>query len=171
MKAYQYCGYCGHKREGAISTEMKCDNCGNITYRNALTVPVVIIPLDQSVVLVKRGIRPGYGKWALPGGFQVAGETWQEAGAREVLEETGLVVDPASFKLLSMTTVTNGNNLLFCESAPLAMTQTEFVEHLLNFQPDHETLDIGVFNTPFELAFPTHTEALELYFNKLHGNP
>jgi ADP-ribose pyrophosphatase YjhB (NUDIX family) len=31
---------------------------------------------------------------ALPGGYQMLGQTWQEAGAREVLEETGVVIFP-----------------------------------------------------------------------------
>lgn len=48
--------------------------------------------LDR-VVLVKRGHEPLKGEWSLPGGAVDVGETLEAAVAREVLEETGLVVD------------------------------------------------------------------------------
>jgi ADP-ribose pyrophosphatase YjhB (NUDIX family) len=42
---------------------------------------------------VLRGQEPAAGTWSLPGGRVDPGETSQQACAREVLEETGLVVD------------------------------------------------------------------------------
>ena len=49
-----------------------------------------IIIKDRKVLLVKRGIEPSYGLWALPGGTLKLGETLQECAAREILEETGI---------------------------------------------------------------------------------
>ena len=50
--------------------------------------------VDQGrVLLVKRGHAPLKGEWSLPGGAVELGETLEAAVAREVLEETGLVVD------------------------------------------------------------------------------
>jgi ADP-ribose pyrophosphatase YjhB (NUDIX family) len=46
------------------------------------------------VVLIRRGIAPGYGSWAQPGGFLEIDETVSEAAIRETLEETGLLVVP-----------------------------------------------------------------------------
>lgn len=43
--------------------------------------------------MVKRGAEPARGLWSLPGGHIETGESAAEAAAREVLEETGLVVD------------------------------------------------------------------------------
>jgi ADP-ribose pyrophosphatase YjhB (NUDIX family) len=43
---------------------------------------------------VERGREPLKGWWSLPGGVLETGETLAEAVAREVLEETGLVVEP-----------------------------------------------------------------------------
>ena len=49
--------------------------------------------VEGKVVLVKRAHEPLKGAWNLPGGGVELGETLREACAREVLEETGLVVD------------------------------------------------------------------------------
>ncbi|KAL6757358.1 NUDIX hydrolase domain-like protein [Haematococcus lacustris] len=44
------------------------------------------------VLLIRRGKEPSKGLWCFPGGSQELGETIAECAAREVLEETGLVV-------------------------------------------------------------------------------
>lgn len=47
---------------------------------------------QDRLLLVKRGHPPGEGLWSVPGGRVEAGESDAEAVARELLEETGLVV-------------------------------------------------------------------------------
>ena len=49
---------------------------------------------DGKVLLVRRARPPASGLFSLPGGVVEAGETLTEAVAREVLEETGLTVEP-----------------------------------------------------------------------------
>ena len=46
------------------------------------------------VLLVRRGHAPSLGEWSIPGGALEIGETLAEGVKREVLEETGLVVEP-----------------------------------------------------------------------------
>ncbi len=46
----------------------------------------------RNVLIVKSGKPSHGGAWSLPGGHIEAGETAQEAAAREVMEETGIAV-------------------------------------------------------------------------------
>jgi len=60
--------------------------------RPIVGVGVVVLSGDQ-VLLVRRAKPPRQGEWSLPGGAQKIGETVFEAGRREVLEETGVIVE------------------------------------------------------------------------------
>ncbi|ADE35922.1 NUDIX domain-containing protein [Methanohalophilus mahii] len=57
-----------------------------------LTVDGVII-LNGKIVLIRRKNEPYRGSFALPGGFVEIGETTEEAVKREVMEETGLLIE------------------------------------------------------------------------------
>jgi len=54
------------------------------------------------VVLVKRGVEPGKGKWSIPGGVVELGEPIREAVVREVEEECGLKVELGKEKPLDV---------------------------------------------------------------------
>jgi 8-oxo-dGTP diphosphatase len=63
----------------------------------AVTVDTVVLTLSEGrlhVLLVRRGVPPFEGMWAIPGGFKRPDESLDEAAQRELLEETG--VDGAS---------------------------------------------------------------------------
>jgi 8-oxo-dGTP diphosphatase len=53
-----------------------------------------VVVHEGRVLLVRRGSEPLKGHWTLPGGVLEVGETLAEGVAREVHEETGLLVEP-----------------------------------------------------------------------------
>jgi len=56
-------------------------------------VVIEVVNGEPCVLLARRGRPPGAGRWSLPGGRVERGETLAAAVARELLEETGLVVE------------------------------------------------------------------------------
>jgi ADP-ribose pyrophosphatase YjhB (NUDIX family) len=95
-----YCSRCGHALafgpvEGEDRDRLACPHCGYIAYVNPRLVVTAIPVTDEGrLVLLRRGIEPGRGLWAQPGGFLEVDETVGEAAIRETYEETGLVVQP-----------------------------------------------------------------------------
>jgi len=97
-----FCSRCGSPLSfGPLPTEerdrLACDACGFVAYVNPRVV-VSTLPVTETgeLVLIRRGIEPGYGSWAQPGGFLEIDETAQDGAVRETLEETGLLVEPTS---------------------------------------------------------------------------
>jgi len=95
-----HCPNCGGPLEIAtLPTEERprlvCAACGHIAYVNPrLVVSTVPITDAGELILIRRGLEPGRGLWAQPGGFLEIDETPTEGAVRETLEETGLVVVP-----------------------------------------------------------------------------
>lgn len=51
-----------------------------------------VVIVDGRALLIRRGSEPLRGQWSIPGGMLELGESLQQGVARELLEETGLVV-------------------------------------------------------------------------------
>jgi ADP-ribose pyrophosphatase YjhB (NUDIX family) len=96
----KFCSRCGGPlRFGQVDGEdrerLACEKCGFIAYVNPrLVVSTIPVTDDGRIVLLRRGIEPGKGWWAQPGGFLEVDETVTEAAVRETFEETGLIVRP-----------------------------------------------------------------------------
>lgn len=58
----------------------------------------LVITDDEQVLLIKRKTAPGRNKWAMPGGFKNANETFDQCADRELLEETGLFINSKTHK-------------------------------------------------------------------------
>lgn len=95
-----FCSRCGAELlfgivEGEDRQRSSCPSCGHITYVNPRLVVTALPVTDEGrLVLLRRGIEPGLGAWAQPGGFLEVDETVTEAAIRETLEETGLIIAP-----------------------------------------------------------------------------
>jgi ADP-ribose pyrophosphatase YjhB (NUDIX family) len=64
-----------------------------VVYLDPKVAVGTIIWHEGGIVLLKRAINPGYGKWVFPGGFVDRGEPLQDAAVREAWEEVGLTVE------------------------------------------------------------------------------
>ena len=104
----QFCARCG----GALSardldgvSRPTCGGCGLVAYQNPVGASAGLVLRGEEVLLVQRGIEPFKGAWAIPAGYQDAGESPVEAAEREILEETGVTVQ--AFMLLDLLWVPN----------------------------------------------------------------
>jgi len=98
--AVNFCSRCGAELELTVPPDenrerLACPGCGHVAYLNPrMVVTTLPVDADGHLVLIRRGIEPGYGSWAQPGGFLEVDETVGEAAVRETLEETGYLVRP-----------------------------------------------------------------------------
>ena len=96
--AYQFCPRCGGALERRLlkATEPErpvCARCGFVFYIDPkIAVGTIIDAGAGKLVLVRRAIEPGYGKWVFPGGYVDRGELLTAAAIREAREECGLDV-------------------------------------------------------------------------------
>ncbi len=93
----RFCPLCGGGvARGAVPPEGKlelvCGGCAFVYYLDHKVVASTIPFDDGRILLTRRAIHPGHGKWTFPGGFVDWGEPVEAAAIRETLEETGLTV-------------------------------------------------------------------------------
>lgn len=90
-----FCPSCGspikrkvvHGRERPV-----CEQCGHIHFQEPKVAAGVLVVREGKVLLVRRVMEPKRGMWTLPAGFVDADEDPAAAAVREVLEETGMMV-------------------------------------------------------------------------------
>lgn len=152
-----HCSYCGAGFSADQLWPRHCRACGNTTYLNPVPVAVVLVPLGDGLVIIRRNIEPRKGTLTLPGGYIDLGETWQEAGIREVREETGIDIAGSELALYEVMNGLDGTLVVFGLAAkpPLGVLQPFASE---------ETQEVVLIDRPIELGFPMHTQVVERYF-------
>jgi ADP-ribose pyrophosphatase YjhB (NUDIX family) len=70
-----------------------CPACDHIHYADPKVAVGVAVFRDDRLLLVRRTMNPGRGRWSLPGGYLDIGEDPVVAAAREAEEEAGVRVD------------------------------------------------------------------------------
>jgi 8-oxo-dGTP pyrophosphatase MutT (NUDIX family) len=158
-KKNSHCSYCGTAFAEA-RWPRRCAHCGNVSYVNPIPVAVLLVPVDDAVLCIRRGPGgAGAGKLALPGGFVDAGETWQEAAVRELREEANVYVEAGDVTDMYARSTDNGLILLFGRTPVLS------AKMLPPFAQSDEVTDRVLLRSPAELAFPLHTAALAAHFD------
>lgn len=155
----RFCSRCGGVLAfGPLEDEererLACPKCGLVCYVNPRLV-VTTLPVTESgeVMLIRRGIAPGIGQWAQPGGFLEIDETVRDAAIRETLEETGLEVEPGAIVGLY-------------SSVPAAVVVVAFESRIVGGAPaiTRESLETRLFAPdaiPWpDIAFETSSRAL-----------
>ncbi len=95
-RPYSFCPLCGADLElrsvkPSEPDRLVCVQCGFIFYQDPkVAVATIILDGNDDIVLVRRAIQPGYGKWVCPGGFVDRGEEVMAAAIREAREEAGV---------------------------------------------------------------------------------
>ncbi len=94
MKNYRFCPICKSNLTRVKLDDnhrLECRNCGWIHYDNPIpSVAAFVKNSNNAILLIKRGVAPGIGKWALPSGFIEQNELPEHAVLRELKEETNI---------------------------------------------------------------------------------
>ncbi|HEV7555999.1 MAG TPA: NUDIX domain-containing protein, partial [Kofleriaceae bacterium] len=97
-----FCSFCGTAFATPLVYPRTCPGCKVQIWANPIPVAVVLVQVVDGartgLLVVRRAIPPQIGKLALVGGFIEEHESWQAAGAREVREETGTIVDASTLE-------------------------------------------------------------------------
>jgi ADP-ribose pyrophosphatase YjhB (NUDIX family) len=97
LVGWKHCPRCAAPLEND-GKSARCGACGFVAYANSEpTACALVFDGNGRVLLARRAQDPDQGKWDLPGGFLEEGEPPLDALRRELLEETGLEIEPIDF--------------------------------------------------------------------------
>ena len=88
---FRYCPQCGREldsRDRYGQTRPVCPNCDYVHFVDPKLVVATLAHRDGKVLLHRRAMEPGRGKWTFPSGFVDGEEVVEEAAIREAKEET-----------------------------------------------------------------------------------
>tara|TARA_Y100000991_G_scaffold175656_1_gene137652 strand:- start:110 stop:637 length:528 start_codon:yes stop_codon:yes gene_type:complete len=148
-----YCIKCGGKTKSDIISgdnipRNRCEACNYIHYINPKIIVGALPFRNDKVLLCKRDINPGFGKWTLPSGFMEMGESLEQGAEREAKEEANLKLKLN--KLYGTYSIPRIGQVLFI-----------FIANILNedFKAADETAEVKLFSVseiPWEkIAFPS----------------
>jgi ADP-ribose pyrophosphatase YjhB (NUDIX family) len=162
---FKFCPVCGGAFELRLlkagePERLVCTACGFVFYLDPkLAVGTIISDDRDRVVLVKRAIEPGYGKWVFPGGYVDRGEEVEVAAIREAREEAGL--DVRIDRLINIYSYAGRTPVVIVYAATMMGGCLECDDEGLEarfFEPHEIPWD--------ELAFTSTEEALREFFTR-----
>lgn len=158
-----FCSYCGARFDIVEGYPRRCRQCQKLTFLNPVPVAVLLVPVHDenkrvNLLTVRRGIRPGKGDLALPGGFLEVDETWQEGAVRELREETQVDLSPSGVTPFAIESAPDGTLLLFGVTKPIKS------ELLSTFKPSREVEALALIDRPVPMAFSLHKQMVTRFF-------
>jgi ADP-ribose pyrophosphatase YjhB (NUDIX family) len=97
LDGWRFCPRCGSEVDREES-RVSCPVCGFVYYAGSKpTACALCVDERGRALLARRADDPFRGRWDLPGGFLEEGEHPLDALRRELLEETGMEVEPLDF--------------------------------------------------------------------------
>ena len=167
---YRFCPACGGPLEtrslkATDPDRLVCGACGFVFYLDPkVAVGTIISTDDARLVLVRRAIEPGYGRWVFPGGYVDRGEEVTAAALREAREEAGLDIEIE--RLVNIYSYAQRSLIVIVYAARIVggalCTDEECLEARL-FMPDEIPWD--------ELAFHSTSQALREYLSSTANDP
>jgi ADP-ribose pyrophosphatase YjhB (NUDIX family) len=151
---HSHCSYCGHRFAEGAEWPRACGACGHVSYRNPVPVVVLAVPVEDLGVLMVRRVEPPAGL-ALPSGYVELGERWQDAAARELMEETGVSIGPHAIRELWVRSGADGTLLVFATAPAVTSDQLEA------FRPSAEVSELAIVSEPrADVVFPLDAEVV-----------
>jgi 8-oxo-dGTP diphosphatase len=167
-RRFRFCPLCAGPLELRVlkagdRQRLVCRACGFVLYLDPkIAVGTIIRAGTEGLVLVRRAIEPGYGRWVFPGGYVDRGEEILGAAIREAREESGLEVRLEG--LVNIYSYAGRTPIIVVYAA--TMTGGELAV-------DEESLEARIFRPdeiPWtELAFRSTEEALRDYLEGVWG--
>jgi ADP-ribose pyrophosphatase YjhB (NUDIX family) len=167
---FRFCPVCAHPLAARLlkpsePERLVCTSCGFVLYLDPkVAVGTIIRAADGRIVLVRRAIDPGYGRWVFPGGYVDRGEEILGAALREAREECGLEVRLDG--LVNIYSYAGATPIIIVYAATMVAG---------DLAVDDEGLEAHLFDRseiPWDdLAFPSTGDALRDYFEGEWGKP
>lgn len=135
-------------------------------------IPVADASGNLGFLGVRRAIPPFVGEVALAGGFLETNEDPVAGVVREVLEETGLAIDPATIRITDLPQMGHNNNLLIFFRSTEVLSHSALQTANANLKKTDGEASELVFITPeTPLCFPLHQAAVRAAFREQETVP
>jgi 8-oxo-dGTP diphosphatase len=167
MTQLNFCPDCGahlipHILAGEPRNHCYCEGCQACHYDSPIIVVTCFVACGKKLLWVQRELQPQRGLWAIPGGFMENNETLAQGAARELREESGVVIRPEQLALYMTGTITFINQVYI---AFRGTVDTEF------YVPGVESQNCGFFTRqecPWdEVAYPEVNDSIVQAYDDL----